>query len=70
MPILICQEKKNKNRIVTAVEILVPILWTNKKTGQTLELQKGQYLIKSGNDAYPLSEKEFEDTYLIRKIVG
>lgn len=69
MPTLICQ-RRNSDHTVLAVQIEIPMKWTNKKTKTDLNLIKGNYLIRDHKDIYQISGKEFEDTYLVRKIIS
>ena len=67
MPILICQ-RKNSDKIIRAVKALAPIEINDKKFGK-FTVKPGSYLIRDGLEAYAISEIEFEDTYLVRRIV-
>ncbi len=68
MPTLICQ-RRNSDKIIIAVEILAPITWESRSRGIKLHMKKGDYLIKDSNTPYTITATEFEQDYLVRRII-
>lgn len=68
MPTLICQ-RRNSDKIIIAVEILGDINWESRSRNINMIMKKGDYIIKDGGTPYTITATEFEQDYLVKRIV-